>query len=281
VTTLLVRLERFYDAVPRDRARVEEHGGLVLFVPDGSVWPFYARPRLGGAPTAADIASVRARQRELALPETIEWVDENTPGLAELAEAAGLAVLRAPLMVLDPAALPPVPDHVRVLDRKAPSFGADLAARRAVAQVGFGTPGTMIGTAGAAERDAALAAPSDEGVRREAARVRDGRAAHALAEALGEGAVASGNYQRVADVAEIVGVATLPAARRRGLGAAVTVALARHALDHGVRTVFLSAAEDDVARVYARVGFRRVGTACIASPPHQPESGSAVRSDSQ
>jgi N-acetylglutamate synthase-like GNAT family acetyltransferase len=265
VTALLERLERFYDAVPRDRARVEEHGGLVLFVPATSPWPFYARPRLGGAPTAADIVGVRARQRELALPEAIEWVDESTPGLAGLAGAAGLAVLRAPLMVLDLAALPAVPAGVRVLDPEAPSFGADLAARRAVAQVGFGAPGTMIGTAGTAERDAAEAAPSESGVRREAARVRDGRTAHALAEAPGEGAVASGNYQRVADVAEIVGVATLPAARRRGLGAAVTVALARHALDHGVRTVFLSAAEEDVARVYARVGFRRVGTACIAT----------------
>jgi hypothetical protein len=31
--------------------------------------------------------------------------------------------------------------------------------------------------------------------------------------------------------------------------------------------VFLSADDDDVARVYARVGFRRVGTACAASMP--------------
>jgi hypothetical protein len=30
--------------------------------------------------------------------------------------------------------------------------------------------------------------------------------------------------------------------------------------------VFLSAGGDDVARVYGRVGFRRVGTACIAEP---------------
>jgi hypothetical protein len=29
--------------------------------------------------------------------------------------------------------------------------------------------------------------------------------------------------------------------------------------------VFLSAAGDDVARMYERLGFRRVGTACFAS----------------
>jgi len=35
-------------------------------------------------------------------------------------------------------------------------------------------------------------------------------------------------------------------------------------VSRGVTTVFCSADDDDVARVYAAVGFRRVGTACIA-----------------
>ncbi|MGH3715384.1 MAG: GNAT family N-acetyltransferase, partial [Micromonosporaceae bacterium] len=60
--------------------------------------------------------------------------------------------------------------------------------------------------------------------------------------------------------------ATLPVVRRRGLGAAVTAALARHALAHGVDLVYLSAGSDDIARVYQRIGFRRIGTACIAEP---------------
>jgi len=33
-----------------------------------------------------------------------------------------------------------------------------------------------------------------------------------------------------------------------------------------VQTVFLSAGGLEVARVYERVGFRQVGTACIAEP---------------
>jgi len=82
--------------------------------------------------------------------------------------------------------------------------------------------------------------------------------------------------QRVGDVAEVAGVATLPSARRRGLGAAITAALARHAVDSGADVVLLSAGSDDVARVYVRVGFRRIGTACIAEPAvppvsHQPQ----------
>ena len=71
---------------------------------------------------------------------------------------------------------------------------------------------------------------------------------------------------RVGEVAEIAGVATLPVARRRGLGAAVTATLARELLDAGTELVFLSAGSEEIARVYLRVGFRRIGTACIAEP---------------
>ena len=69
-----------------------------------------------------------------------------------------------------------------------------------------------------------------------------------------------GSYQPVGDLAEIVAVATLPEVRRRGLAGAVTALLARHAWEHGVPTLLLSAQDDDVARIYERVGFRRVGS---------------------
>jgi hypothetical protein len=42
--------------------------------------------------------------------------------------------------------------------------------------------------------------------------------------------------------------------------------LVADATQRGVSTVFLSAGSDDVARMYSRVGFERVGTACIAAP---------------
>ncbi|MFF5704333.1 GNAT family N-acetyltransferase [Streptomyces sp. NPDC012794] len=76
----------------------------------------------------------------------------------------------------------------------------------------------------------------------------------------------SGQYNPVGDVAEIVGVGTLPAARRQGLALGVTAALVVAARARGARTVFLSAGDEDVARIYARAGFRRVGTALIAEP---------------
>ena len=61
-------------------------------------------------------------------------------------------------------------------------------------------------------------------------------------------------------------IAVLPRARRRGIGAAVTAALAADATASGVTTVFLSAGSPQVAELYRRVGFVRVGTACVAEP---------------
>ncbi|WP_239091218.1 GNAT family N-acetyltransferase [Asanoa iriomotensis] len=266
---LLHRLETFYDALPRFTARAEDFGGLVLFVREGAGWPFYARPRLDGSapPSAADIMAARERQRELGLPEAFEWVHENTPDLLAVARSAGLAVLEAPLMVLDPAALPDVPaPGVRLLDPAADTFAADTELSRAVAAVGFGTPGTGAGAAGPAERDAARVDLDAAAVDDERAAIVAGRRFTAIVELPDAGPVASGIGMRAGDVVEIAGVATLPAFRRRGLGAALTLTLARQALADGARVVFLSASSDDVARVYLRVGFKRIATACIAEP---------------
>lgn len=269
---VLDRLERFYDAVPRDGARTEEYGALVLFVREGPGWPFYARPRLDATehPTLADVNAVRTRQQELGLPEAFEWVHEHQPELLAVARSAGLSVLEAPLMLLEPERLPEpgtfsdVP--VRVLDPGDTGFAADIALRRAVAAVGFANGGTARGEAGPAERDATVSGLDVAALEEEATRVADGRRISVLAATPEEGALAGGMAMRVGDVAEIAGVATLPSARRRGLGAAVTATLARELRAAGTDLIFLSAGSEDIARVYLRVGFRRIGTACIAEP---------------
>ncbi|MFF4161219.1 GNAT family N-acetyltransferase [Streptomyces sp. NPDC001678] len=265
----LARLEAYYDAVPRTGARAEDFGLLTLFVQEGrGGWPYYARPALGrpGVVGPEDVARVRARQRELGVPESFEWVAETTPSLRAAAEAAGLTVHEHPLMVLGPDA--PVSTvakgvTVRTIGPDDPALADALAA----AHLAFAEPGTHIGTTGPAQlAEKARALTEDGSVARLTARLRDGTSV--LVAALRDDTVlCSGQHQPVGSVSEIAGVGTLPTARRRGLALAITAALATDALKRwGVETVFLSAGDDDVARIYARAGFRRIATALIAEP---------------
>lgn len=273
---LLAEIERYYDAVPRTVARVEDFGPLSLFVNEGQGWPYYARPALGHtgpATTAEDVRRVLARQRELGLPEAFEWVAEQTPELRAAVEEAGLTVHEHPLLVLGPDAAPsasaddaaatlPAGVSVRVLGADDP----DLASAVAVPHLAFGEPGTALGSAGPDELAAAAEkAAADGTVARIAGRITAGRTV--LAAAVRDGsALCAGQHNPVGPVTEVAGVGTLPSGRRQGLGLAVTAALVAHARANGVRTVFLSAADEDVARIYRRAGFRPFATALIAEP---------------
>jgi ribosomal protein S18 acetylase RimI-like enzyme len=290
---VFVRLERFYDALPRPYARVEDFGGLVLFVREGEGWPYYARPRIGaGTPSAADITETRRRQRELGIPESFEWVHETSPDLLAVARSAGLDVLLAPLLVLDPPALVPdlpVPGAtISILDAASPTYATDLAASRAVAQLAFGNPpaaspleeataavaetvkpldsALVTEVAGPTERDAATEKLSEAVVEHFRERAANGTYVTAVVTSPTDGIVATGALMRHGDTAEIAGVGTLPSARGRGYASQLTATLAREALSDGVSLVFLSAGNDDVARLYTKVGFRRIGTACIGGP---------------
>jgi ribosomal protein S18 acetylase RimI-like enzyme len=85
---------------------------------------------------------------------------------------------------------------------------------------------------------------------------------------LGDEAVAAGGYAAPLDgFAELVGVATLPEHRRRGIAGALTALLASDAFARGVRIALLTAADEDASRVYQRSGFRRVGTGLAYGDP--------------
>ncbi|MGV9264483.1 GNAT family N-acetyltransferase [Kitasatospora sp. NPDC003701] len=277
---LLDEIERYYDAVPRSSARVEDFGPLSLFVREGEGWPFYARPALGHtgpAVTAEDVLRVLARQRELGAPQAFEWVAEHDPLLRAAVEEAGLTVHEHPLLVLGPDEEPATPSgpalpaevSVRVLTPGDP----DLASATAVPHLAFGEPGTSLGLAGPAELAVtAEQLAADGAVERIAGRIAAGRTV--LAAAVQDGtALCAGQHNPVGTVTEVAGVGTLPSARRRGLGLAVTAALVAHARANGVRTVFLSAADEDVARIYRRAGFRPFATALIAEPATTEPAG--------
>ncbi|MFD9433189.1 GNAT family N-acetyltransferase [Streptomyces sp. NPDC060002] len=275
------RIERYYATVPLLFAGAEDFGPLRLFVRKEPGAPYYGGPSharpTGAAPVgAADIARVRARQRELGVPEAFEWLAESAPALRARLEAAGLVVLRRPLMVLPPHhPLPPqpLPDGVtlRALTADDPALPAALAvpplafAKEPLAKEPLtGEPGAAAGPADRAELSRRSEALTGDGT---PAAVRSTiRAGHkTLVAALAPDGtpLATGHYHPANATTEIGGVGTLPSARRQGLAAAVTAALVAHARAHGVETIFLAYAEETVARIYARLGFRPAGTTLL------------------
>ncbi|MEV6839409.1 GNAT family N-acetyltransferase [Streptomyces sp. NPDC051133] len=275
--SLRARIEQYYAAVPLLFADAEEFGPLRLFVRKEPGAPYYGGPSHAqpiaegsGTVTAADIARVRARQRELGVPEAFEWLAEAAPALRARIEAAGLPVEERPLMVLDlhhPVPPQPLPDGVtlRVLTADDPALPKALALPR----LAFAERSTAVGLAGPAELSAAadeLAA--DDTVEVVRLSIRAGHKVLVAALAPDGTPLAAGHYHPAGGTTEIGGVGTLPTARRQGLAAAVTAALAVHARGHGVRTVFLAYAEETVARIYARLGFRPADvTLLIANQP--------------
>jgi GNAT superfamily N-acetyltransferase len=260
---LLARIDAYYDTAPRATSRAEEHGSLVLYVAERG-WPFYARPRLDRdtEPTTDEVRVVLARQGELGVPHAFEWVQETAPSMAETVRAAGMTVHECPLLVLGSLVQPrPAGGRVRLMG----ADDAELGASQAAISVAFGTPGTAIAQAGVAERDDVAA--SSGATHRLAFTVdglRDGRTVQVGAFVNGAGVVGGGSHNPRGEVSEIVGVGVLPEFRRRGLAGVIAHLLARQALDNGVTTVFCGAESADVARVYERVGFRRIGTTCVA-----------------
>lgn len=259
----LALVDGYCDAVPRGDARVEEHGPLRLFVPQRVGHPWYARPAAADvAVSEADVHRVCGRQRALGLPEALAWVGGRPAGLERVVRAAGLAVQEYPLLVVTAHELrdvAPVDADVRLL-----GAGDDLARVEAVVRVAaYAGADPTVGVE-------ALDSAQDRDARSVAVRtahVLEGRPAVAAAYVGGE-PVARAAGRLVGDVAELTGVATLPALRGRGLGGAVTRLLAAHAFDRGAELVFLSAHSEAVVRVYARLGFVRVGSSWLAGPHH-------------
>jgi GNAT superfamily N-acetyltransferase len=265
VQGLLDRLEAYYDSVPRRFARTEECGPFTLFVGEPGGWTYYARPRLGGhGPfTSDDVAAAVARLGGLGLPRNVEWVHETTPDLLDAVRDTGAFELEElPLLALDgdlTVTTPPLPDDVTVRLLATADVDA-VAAARAVSDVGFALEGTARGDAGPAERDAALQPVQH----RVLDLLAEGAVRIAVAEHAELGQLATGRTLPLAGVTEVMGVATLPSARRQGLAAAVTAALVEDARDLGLTTVFLTASSPDVARIYASIGFRPLGTGWVA-----------------
>jgi ribosomal protein S18 acetylase RimI-like enzyme len=266
---LLQEIDRYLDAAPRAAARAEAVGPFTLFVREGPGWPYYARPTPGVREVEPkDVEAVRVRQRELGIPEAFEWIEDLVPGVGDAARITGLEAHGHPMMHLPTGTFRPaaVPGGFAVR-MVGPDDRLDVA--MAVARIGFGAPGVEPGPVGPEALDDVVRRADPAVI--EVARDRHARGLTVTAAAFANGVpVSIGSHQPVGDATEIVGVATLPAFRRRGLGGAVTSRLVEDALSRGTATVFLSAGDETIARVYTSLGFVRVGTAGAAEPPPSP-----------
>lgn len=275
--SLRARIEQYYTTVPLLFADAEEFGSLRLFVRKKPGAPYYggpghAQPTAEGASavTAADIARVRTRQRELGVPEAFEWLAEVAPGLRARIEAAGLPVSERPLMVIHPhhpITPRPLTDGVKlhVLTADDPALPAALALPR----LAFAEQGTAVGSAGHKELSVVAEELAKDGtVTSVRPTIRAGHKTIIAALDPDGTPLAVGHYHPAHGTTEIGGIGTLPTARRQGLAAAITTALVNHARDHGVSTIFLAYAEDAVERIYTRLGFRPAdSTLLIANQP--------------
>lgn len=258
---LLECIERYFAAAPLPDARIQRVGALDVPIGDPA-WPYPARPRFGAGPvTVDDVRAAVALQEASGLAAALEWVLESAPETAAAARAAGLTVEELPLLVAaDPVELL-LPAGVRLY-----VVGADdpeLPRYQLVAALAFASPGASCDPV-----DVPLHTSDEARARTEILRERiaSGRTVMMVAVENGE-PVAVGSHQPVdvdgSEVSEVIGVATLPRLRGRGLGAGVTSALVAHATETA-DLVFLAAGDDDVARVYERVGFARFATSAVA-----------------
>ncbi|MGW0808609.1 GNAT family N-acetyltransferase [Nonomuraea sp. NPDC002799] len=225
---------------------------LIRFDEHDAAPPFnYAIPDDGADPTEDEVAGLVAAFRERGRTPRLEYVPQAAPKLESTLLAAGFTVEgRYPLLVCPPEEVVDAP--------------VDAAVR--VASV-TDDPGLW---RVAAVMNAAFDAP--EANEHDVARLRrvlDGGGFVAAAVDTTTGDVVGGGQIGCPHrgIAEVAGIAVRASHRRRGIAGAVTAFLTRAGAESGIRVPFLTPGDDGAARVYARVGYHKVGEVLHISLP--------------
>lgn len=262
---LLECIERYHAAAPLPDARIERAGALEVPLGDPA-WPYPARPAVGATAkvTVADVRAAVELQQAAAVPAALEWIPERTPEVAAAARAAGLPVDELPLLVADEPVELLFPPGVRLY-----VVGAEdpqLPRYQEVSALAFANPGGPAEVPATPEEPAPHDAAATAVLRE---RIATGRTVMMVAIER-DAPVAVGLHQPLdvegTVVSEIVGLATTPRLRGRGLGAGIASALVAHARETA-DLVFLAAGDDDVARVYERIGFAWLARLGVAELP--------------
>jgi GNAT superfamily N-acetyltransferase len=262
-SALLERIQAQMRAVARRQYEAVSVPPFTLFFHDTDPLPYfnYAIPD-GPAVTSNDLAEPLERLEtefhERRRVPRFEYVEACAPNLAGALEARGFTLEnRAQLMVCP-----------RGEERAAPALdGLDVSTLDAMTALdefvvfldvqrrAFGLPPGRT--------------PSDEQARNLRETLDDGLAF--LARIAGE-PVATAMIQPPHDgLTELVGVSTLEAFRRRGIGGFLSCTAVRAAFLRGVSLAFLSAADAQAGRVYEAAGFSPAGHSLFYRRPEDPE----------
>lgn len=230
---------------PRGR-ETERIGPFLATYSPGTGHPMlnYAIPDDGARPSAAEIAALTAAYRRRDLLPRLEYFTDVAPDLEELLVEAGYALeRRVALMTCSPGELVDRPAPAGYTIRE-PESGEDHRRLRTAQNLAYGEPAEV----------------TDQDVEHAAAGAARGITS-ALAEDLATGEVAGGGValEIVGGTTEIAGIGVLGTHRGRGLAAAITAYLTRHAHAHGAHTAFLTPGDAGIGRIYARVGYRPAG----------------------
>ena len=266
---LLERIQAQMRAVARRQYEAVAVPPFTLFFHDTDPLPYfnYAIPD-GPGPASGSLtaplnrleAEFHARHR---LPR-FEFVEACAPRLAEALEAHGFALENRPQLMVCPRGKERAAPAVNGLDIA--TLDAATALREFVAFLdvqrrAFGLPSAR--------------PPLDE----EALSLREtlGNGFAFLARIASE-PVATAMIQPPHDrLTELVGVSTLEAFRRRGIGGFLSFAAVRTAFDRGVSLAFLSAADARAGRVYEAAGFSPAGHSLFYRRPEDPEPSLEIR----
>ena len=204
----------------------------------------YAVPDDGAEPTAGEVQALIAAFEGRSRVPRLEYVPELAPAVLPALAGAGFTTEGLlPLMACSHVSLRS-PAPIEGVEFALAISDADLEIAARTQNDAYGEPETSSADVGRLKRTI----------------VRGGAVAIARA-AITREALGSGLYSApIRDVTEIAAVGVRARFRGRGIGAALTALLASDALARGFSGLFLMAAHDAEARVFARVGFETCGT---------------------